>query len=201
MNKTKRLQTIDGESLPLPDPFFVLATQNPVEHESTFMLPAAQMDRFFLRLSMGYPTQDEEVSILAHLGDRTPYEEVQTVANPETLRAMREELSRVVVSDAISSYIVELVQKTRSHPQLKLGASPRASRTLYQGAKACAAMQGRSFVIPEDIQTIFIPVMNHRITLTSEARLKKLTAESVLTDIPDGTTVPPTSKELFGRHA
>lgn len=197
----ERQTTIDGESLPLPDPFFVLATQNPVEHESTFMLPAAQMDRFFLRLSMRYPTQDEEVSILAHLGDRTPYEEVQTVANPETLRAMREELSRVVVSDAISSYIVELVQKTRSHPQLKLGASPRASRTLYQGAKAWAAMQGRSFVIPEDIQTIFIPVMNHRITLTSEARLKKLTAENVLTDILDGTTVPPTSKELFGRHA
>ena len=105
------------------------------------------------------------------------------------------------MSDAINRYIVALVQKTRSHPQLKLGASPRASRSLYQGGKTWAAMQGRSYVIPEDIQTIFIPVMNHRITLTSEARLKKLTAESVLTDILDGTTVPPTAKELFGRHA
>ena len=197
----ERQTTIDGESLPLPDPFFVLATQNPVEHESTFMLPAAQMDRFFLRLSMGYPTQEEEVSILQHLGDRTPYEKVQTVTNPETLCALRGELASVAVSDAISSYIVSLVQKTRSHPQIKVGASPRASRTLYQGGKAWAAMQGRSYVIPEDIQTIFGPVMNHRITLTSEARLKKITAEGVLSEIIDGTNVPPTQKELFGRHA
>ena len=97
----ERQTTIDGESL--PDPFFVLATQNPVEHESTFMLPAAQMDRFFLRLSMGYPTQDEEVSILSHLGDRTPYEEVNTVTNPEMLRALRSEIAQMAVSDAISS--------------------------------------------------------------------------------------------------
>ena len=93
------------------------------------------------------------------------------------------------------------MQKTRSHPQIKVGASPRASRTLYQGGKAWAAMQGRSYVIPEDIQTIFGPVMNHRITLTSEARLKKITAEGVLSEIIDGTNVPPTQKELFGRHA
>ena len=197
----ERQTTIDGESLPLPDPFFVLATQNPVEHESTFMLPAAQMDRFFLRLSMGYPTQEEEISILTHLGDRTPYEHVQTVASPELLQSLRSEIASVTVSDAISEYIVSLVQKTRNHPQIKIGASPRASRTLYQGAKAWAAMQDRSFVIPEDIQTIYIPVMNHRITLTSEARLKKQTAESVLSAIIDGTNVPPTAKELFGRHA
>ena len=197
----ERQTTIDGVSLPLPDPFFVLATQNPVEHESTFMLPAAQMDRFFLRLSMGYPTQEEEIAILAHLGDRTPYEEVNTVTNPEMLRAVRDELAKVVVSDAISSYIVSLVQKTRNHPQIKIGASPRASRTLYQGAKAWAAMQGRSYVIPEDIQTIFAPVMNHRITLTSDARLRKRMPEDILSEIIEGTNVPPTQKELFGRHA
>lgn len=197
----ERQTTIDGETIALPDPFFVLATQNPVEHESTFMLPAAQMDRFFMRLSMGYPTQEEEVSILAHLGDRTPYEEVQTVSDPETLRQLRSEIAAVTVSDALSSYIVSLVQKTRSHPQIKIGASPRASRTLYQGAKAWAAMQGRSFVIPEDVQTIFLPVMNHRITLTSEARLKKQTAEDMLDAILAGTNVPPSQKELFGRHA
>ena len=197
----ERQTTIDGESLPLPDPFFVLATQNPVEHESTFMLPAAQMDRFFLRLSMGYPTQEEEISILTHLGDRAPYEQVQTVTNPKTLCALRGELAAVAVSEAISSYIVSLVQKTRSHPQIKVGASPRASRTLYQGSKAWAAMHGRSYVLPEDIQTIFIPVMNHRITLTSEARLKKQTAEGVLSEIIDSTNVPPIQKELFGRHA
>ena len=126
---------------------------------------------------------------------------MQTVANPQLLQALRSEIAAVTVSESISEYIVSLVQKTRNHPQIKIGASPRASRTLYQGAKAWAAMQGRSFVIPEDIQTIYIPVMNHRITLTSEARLKKQTAESVLSAIIDGTNVPPTAKELFGRHA
>ena len=192
--------TIDGTTLPLPDPFFVLATQNPVEHESTFMLPAAQMDRFFLRLSMGYPTADEEAQILAHLGDRTPYEEVQAVASPQTLRTLRGAITAVTVSESISRYIVALVQATRSHPQLRLGASPRASRSLYQGAKTWAAMQGRSFVTPEDIQTIFLPVMNHRITLTSDARLKKRTPEDVLSEILETTEVPPYQKELLLGH-
>ena len=192
--------TIDGETLPLPDPFFVLATQNPVEHESTFMLPAAQMDRFFLRLSMGYPTQDEETAILAHLGDRTPYEIVQTVASPAALRQVRGEIAGVSVSEAISRYIVALVHATRECPQLKTGASPRASRTLYQGAKAWAAMQERSFVTPEDVRDIFIPVMNHRITLTSDARLKKRTPEDILSEILDATAVPPYQKELFSAH-
>ena len=192
--------TIDGTTLPLPDPFFVLATQNPVEHESTFMLPAAQMDRFFLRLSMGYPTADEEAQILAHLGDRTPYEEVQSVTSPDMLRALRSEITAVTVSENINRYIVSLVQKTRSHPQLRLGASPRASRSLYQGAKTWAAMQGRSFVTPEDIQTIFLPVMNHRITLTSDARLKKRTPEDVLSEILETTEVPPYQKELLLGH-
>jgi len=189
--------TIDGETLRLPDPFFVLATQNPVEHESTFMLPAAQMDRFFLRLSLGYPTEDEESAILSRLGDRTPYETVETVANPELLRALRAETAKTAVSDAVRDYIVALVAATRSHPQIKLGASPRASRSLYQGVKTWAAMHDRSFATPEDVQAIFLPVMNHRITLTSDARLKKLTVESVLSEIMEKTEVPPTKKELF----
>ena len=192
--------TIDGQTHRLPDPFFVLATQNPVEHESTFMLPAAQMDRFFLRLSLGYPTADEEAAILSHLGDRTPYEEVETVASADLLRQLRAETASVSVSDAVRDYIVSLVQQTRSHPQIKTGASPRASRSLYQGAKTWAAMHGRSYVIPEDVQKIFLPIMNHRITLTSDARLKKRSAEDVLGDILDQTTVPPSKKELFDRH-
>jgi len=189
--------TIDGETLRLPDPFFVLATQNPVEHESTFMLPAAQMDRFFLRLSLGYPTESEESAILSRLGDRTPYETVQTVANPALLRTLRAETAQTVVSDAVRDYIVTLVAATRSHPQIKLGASPRASRSLYQGVKTWAAMHSRSYATPEDVQAIFLPVMNHRITLTSDARLKKLTAEAVLAEIMEKTEVPPAKKELF----
>ena len=193
--------TIDGATLPLPDPFFVLATQNPVEHESTFMLPAAQMDRFFLRLSMGYPTAEEEAEILSHLGDRTPYETVSAIIDPETLRALRSETAKVSVCDAVNRYIVSLVQATRSCPQIKHGASPRASRTLYQGGKTWAAMHGRSYVTPDDIQDIFIPVMNHRITLTSDARLKKETPESVLTALLDAAEVPPQKKELLHFHA
>ena len=193
--------TIDATTIPLPNPFFVLATQNPVEHESTFMLPAAQMDRFFLRLSMGYPTADEEAAILAHLGDRTPYETVSSVTNPVILHAMREEAAKVAVSDAVNRYIVSLVQATRTCPQIKYGASPRASRTLYQGGKTWAAMHGRDFVTPDDIQDIFLPVMNHRITLTSDARLKKKTPESVLTELLEATEVPPFKKELLHFHA
>lgn len=189
--------TIDGETLRLPDPFFVLATQNPVEHESTFMLPAAQMDRFFLRLSLGYPTESEESAILSRLGDRTPYETIETVANPKLLQALRDEIAQIVVSDAVRDYIVALVAATRRHPQIKLGASPRASRSLYQGVKTWAAMHGRRFAMPEDVQAIFLPIMNHRITLTSDARLKKLTPEAVLTEIMEKTEVPPTKKELF----
>ena len=196
----ERQTTIDGQTLPLPDPFFVLATQNPVENESTFMLPAAQMDRFFLRLSMGYPSAEEEKQILTHLGDRTPYEDVAAVTDPTMLTDLRAQITKVSVSDAINAYIVDLVQRTRSCAQLKFGASPRASRTLYQGAKAWAAMQGRTFVIPEDIQAIFLPVMNHRVTLSSDARLKRLTAEQVLSEILAAAPVPPGKKELFKTH-
>ena len=194
--------TIDGTTIALPQPFLVMATQNPVERESTFMLPAAQMDRFFLCLSMGYPELEEEVAILKHLGDRTPFEEVEAVTGPELLLALREEIRQVQVSELCSRYLVELVQKTRSHPWLKQGASPRASRSLYQGSKTWAAMQGRDYVIPEDIKAIWTPVMCHRIVLTGEARYQKKTVEDVLTEILEGTEVPPTKKELFhGRKA
>lgn len=189
--------TIDGTTLKLPRPFTVLATQNPVERESTFQLPAAQMDRFFICLSMGYPDADEEIAILNHLGDRTPYEEVEAVVTPEILLAIRRETEQVRVSDNCSRYIVDLVQQTRRSPWLKQGGSPRASRSLYQGGKAYAAMQGRDYVLPEDIQTIWMPVMAHRIVLTSEARFQKKTAEGILQEIISQTAVPPYKKELF----
>lgn len=189
--------TIDGTTLPLPQPFMVLATQNPVERESTFMLPAAQMDRFFICLSMGYPEAEEELQILEHLGNGIPYEEVQTVASPEILMELRRQAAAVQISEHCSRYIVDLVQKTRTCPWLKQGASPRASRSLYQGSKAYAAMRGRDYVIPEDIQTIWEPVMVHRVVLTSEARFQKKTAELVLEELMDQTAVPPYRKELF----
>lgn len=189
--------TIDGKTLMLPQPFLVMATQNPVERESTFMLPAAQLDRFFICISLGYPEAEEEMAILAKLGDRTPYEEVNAVTDPSLLQELREQISRVQVSDSCSRYIVELVQKTRKCVWLKQGASPRASRCLYQGGKAYAAMQGRDYVIPEDIKMIWLPVMSHRVVLTSDAGFQKKTPELVLTELLQETEVPPYKKELF----
>ncbi len=189
--------TIDGTTLKLPQPFMVLATQNPVERESTFMLPAAQMDRFFICLSMGYPNANEEMEILNHLGDGIPYEEVNPVVNPEILLGIRAEAAKVAVSDHCTRYIVSLVQKTRESQLLKQGASPRASRCLYQGSKAYAAMQGRDYVIPEDIKAIWGPVMSHRIVLTGEARFQKKTTDMILQEILGTTEVPPYKKELF----
>ncbi len=189
--------TIDGTTLLLPQPFTVLATQNPVERESTFQLPAAQMDRFFICLSMGYPNIEEEVAILNHLGDGIPYGEVRPVVTPEILLEVRKETAKIFVSDNCSRYIVELVQQTRQNPWLGQGGSPRASRSLYQGSKAYAAMQGRDYVLPEDVKAIWLPVMGHRVVLTSEGRFQKKTAEMVLQEIMDTTPVPPYKKELF----
>lgn len=189
--------TIDGTTLSLPKPFMVLATQNPVERESTFMLPAAQLDRFFVCLSMGYPTAEEEMRILSNLGDGIPYETVEAVVTPELLQELQKETSLVRVSEHCNRYIVELVQKTRTCPFLKQGASPRASRSLYQGSKAYAAMQGRDYVIPEDIKTIWLPIMAHRVVLTSDARFQKKTAEQILSDLLEETEVPPYKKDLF----
>ena len=189
--------TIDGVTMELPRPFLVMATQNPVERESTFMLPAAQMDRFFICLSMGYPDAEEEVRILETLGDGTDYGCVQAVTAPEVLMGLREEIKQVKVSELCSRYMVELVQKTRENPWLKQGGSPRASRSLYQGSKAWAAMRGRDYVVPEDVKDIWMAVMVHRVVLSGEARYQKKTAEMILEEILHATEVPPRGKDLF----
>lgn len=189
--------TIDGVTMELPRPFLVMATQNPVERESTFMLPAAQMDRFFICLSMGYPDAEEEVRILETLGDGTDYGCVQAVTAPEVLMGLREEIKQVKVSEFCSRYMVELVQKTRENPWLKQGGSPRASRSLYQGSKAWAAMRGRDYVVPEDVKDIWMAVMVHRVVLSGEARYQKKTAEMILEEILNETEVPPRGKDLF----
>ena len=189
--------TIDGVTMELPRPFLVMATQNPVERESTFMLPAAQMDRFFICLSMGYPAAEEDVRILETLGDGTDYGCVQAVTAPEVLMGLREEIKQVKVSELCSRYMVELVQKTRENPWLKQGGSPRASRSLYQGSKAWAAMRGRDYVVPEDVKDIWMAVMVHRVVLSGEARYQKKTAEMILEEILNETEVPPRGKDLF----
>lgn len=150
----ERQISIDGEQFPLPAPFLVLATQNPVESESTFRLPAAQMDRFLIRISMGYPTPKEERRMLRNLGDEIPFDQVRPVTNAQELVEAQRQISQVHLSDAVADYIVALAAATRSHPQLKMGASPRATRGLYRAAKVWAAMEGRDFVTPDDVKTL-----------------------------------------------
>jgi len=189
--------TIDGETLPLPAPFMVMATQNPVESESTFRLPAAQMDRFLIRLSMGYPSPGEEKRMLFALGDTMPFDSVEAVAGPETILALRRQVAEIAVSDAVAEYIVALTTATRSFPGVVMGASPRASRALYRAAKAWAAMEGRSYVIPDDVKYLAPYVLCHRLQLSHESRLSGVTAQAVLERILRETPVPPEKAKIF----
>lgn len=189
--------TIDGETMPLPQPFMVLATQNPVESESTFRLPAAQMDRFLIRLSMGYPAPEEEKRMLFNLGDAIPFSEVKTVTGPEEILKAREEIAQVKVSDAVADYIVALVSATRTAADVVMGASPRATRALFKAGKAWAAMQGRGFVTPDDVKYLAPYVLPHRLMLSSSARLSGVTADVVVAAALANTPVPPDSRKVF----
>ena len=192
--------TIEGQSFRLPQPFLVMATQNPVERESTFQLPAAQMDRFFMKLSLGYPSQTEEMDMLSRLGDGIPYDKVKAVTTPEELVALREQIRQVTISPALTQYIVDLVQATRRSPLLRAGASPRASRSLFQGAKASAAMAGRDYAIPEDVQALAVPILSHRIVLTGEARYAHKTPEEIIDQILKETPASPTPRQWIERN-
>lgn len=189
--------TLDGETEKLPEPFVVLATQNPVESESTFRLPAAQMDRFLMNLSMGYPTSEEEMEMLRLVGGDIPYDAVEAIASPEELCRMQKEVQAVQVSEDVMSYIVAITEATRSHPDLRLGASPRATRALYRVSKAYAAVQGRDFVTPDDVQALAKPVLCHRLVLRAEAVMAGSRTESVLEEILENLPVPPQKEALF----
>lgn len=193
----ERQVTIDGETMDLATPFMVLATQNPVESESTFRLPVAQMDRFLIKLTMGYPTRVEEKQMLFNLGDAMPFDELQVVTSPEEIAACQREITKVEVSDAVAEYIVKLVAATRTNKLARMGASPRASRSLYKASKAWAAMQGRSFVTPDDVQYLAHFVLDHRILLTNEARLSGKTTQSIVDHVLKTTAVPPKAGEVF----
>lgn len=193
--------TIDNDTFPLPEPFFVMATQNPVERESTFQLPAAQLDRFFVRLSLGFPDREEEAQMLSSLGDTVDFSVVNVISSPEELMEIRREIQNVHVSDYMKAYIVDLVHRTREHKLLRSGASPRASRCLYQGGKAYAAICGRDYVTPEDIAAIFLPILGHRVLLTNEAKYTKKSESDILGEILAEAPVPPSRGEMFDEKA
>lgn len=193
----ERQVTVDGRPLPLPRPFLVLATQNPVEMESTFPLPAAQLDRFFLCLSLGYPDPAQEAAMLESRGSGQGFEGVQAVAGPDDLIHCQKAVDQVTVSEEVRRYIVALVEATRRHPGLRLGASPRGSLCLYRGAKAWAAMAGRDYVLPDDVKALVKPVLAHRLVLTGEARFAGAEAGSILEEILAATPVPPQGEEAL----
>jgi MoxR-like ATPase len=186
----ERTVTVEGETMPLPRPFLVLATENPIELEGTFPLPEAQLDRFLLRLALGYPTHDEEDDILIrhHLGNAVA--ELAPVASPDDLLDAAKIVQSVHVSDDLRHYITSIVRATRSHDAVELGGSPRASLALYRAARAFAAVRGRSIVLPDDIKALVLPTLGHRVILSPEARLRGRNMTAVLTEIVASVAVP-----------
>jgi MoxR-like ATPase len=183
--------TLEGETEKLPTPFIVIATQNPIEQEGTFPLPEAQLDRFMIRLSIGYPLPEEEAQILRLRAERrTDLVDLKAVIRPDELTAMREAVERVYVDPDVGRYIVDVVGKTRQHRQVVVGASPRASIALLKLARAWAAMQGRDFVIPDDIKPFVQPVLAHRVILDPSLWDVKLSDHSVIEEIVRQVPVP-----------
>ncbi len=196
----ERQVTLDGETEKLPAPFVVLATQNPVESESTFRLPAAQMDRFLMCLSIGYPTPAEEADMLRLVGGEIPFGSILPVTGPEEICRLQRDVQSVRVSGEMTAYIVALTDRTRHSPDLRLGASPRASRALYRASKALAAISGRDFVTPDDVHALAVPVLCHRLVLSADAAMAGRTAEEILTGILNEIPVPPAGEALFEKE-
>lgn len=182
--------TVDGVTYQVPDPFMVIATQNPTGYVGTYPLPEAQLDRFALKIGMGYPTADEEIAILRARDGVNPLDSVQAVTDIDTIRRMRVEAASVHLDDAIYRYIVTLVTATRSHESLALGASPRASVALMRLSQAYAYIRGRDYVLPDDVAAIFRPAVAHRLVLRQEARLNRVSADDLLGEILRTTPVP-----------
>jgi len=186
----ERTSTMDGETRALPSPFVVLATQNPVELEGTFPLPEAQLDRFLLRLKVGYPKPEREVEIVRRFERASPLESLEAVVSAEELARLSGQLTEVHVEDAVVQYMVAVVQATRTHGAFELGASPRASLALFRACRALAAIEGRDFVTPDDVKRLAQPVLSHRLQLSSNSRLRGRDADEVLDEILGEVPVP-----------
>jgi MoxR-like ATPase len=184
--------TVDGVTYPLQKPFLVLATQNPIEYEGTFPLPEAQLDRFMLRISLGYPSPADEIRMLDSQQRVHPVETVEQVVSAEALLQAQEAVKEVHIDDQIKEYIVELVNTSRKHPDIYLGASPRGSLALYKTAQAKAAVEGRDYVIPDDVKALAIPALAHRLIVSPAARIKNVDARVVVQEILDSVPVPGT---------
>jgi MoxR-like ATPase len=186
----ERQITVDLATLPLPRPFLILATQNPIEQEGTFPLPEAQLDRFLLQAGLGYPVVDEEGAILSRFRQESPLDTLAAVLTGEELLALQKGCRKVFVDPSVADYLLALVRATRGHADVRLGASPRASLGLHQAAQALAAVRGRDFVIPDDVKTLAVPVLAHRLILKPEARLRGRTEAAVIEGLLETLPVP-----------
>ena len=183
--------TVDGITHPLPRPFMVLATQNPVDFVGTYPLPEAQMDRFFLRISIGYPSVEEEMDVLErYSGQISPLQTLQSVCGAQEVLAMQEMVGSVYCSREVRSYVAQIAACTRSHPALLLGVSPRGAIALIRAAQACAVLSGRDYILPDDVQRMALPVLSHRLILTPEARMKGQSAQKILLSLLSSVPVP-----------
>jgi MoxR-like ATPase len=186
----ERTVTVEGDTMALPRPFLVLATENPVELEGTFPLPEAQLDRFLMRVSVGYPDEDDEVSMLERFRERNPLQELQAVAQPGDILAAGDACRNVYVDPELRRYITRIARESRKNEAIGLGISPRGTLGLFQASQALAAVRGRDYVLPDDIQELCGPVAEHRIILNPEARLRGRTSGQVLKTMIDEIEVP-----------
>ena len=182
--------TVDGVTYQLPRPCLVLATQNPIEYEGTFPLPEAQLDRFLIRIRLGYPDQHDEVAILDSQQYTHPLTQIEQVVDVEALKMAQEKLKDVYVDPLVKRYIVEIITQTRRHPDIYLGASPRGSLALYRTGQARSAVQGRDYVLPDDIKALATPTLAHRLIISPSARLRDVTGETVMREILSTVPVP-----------
>jgi MoxR-like ATPase len=185
----ERQATVDGVTYPMPDPFLVIATQNPIEYEGTFALPEAQLDRFMLRLRLGYPAPIEEVLILDEQKRGHPLEDIAEVVSVDELQAMQHGVREIYVDSAVSEYIVRLVNATRNHPDVYLGASPRGSISLYRAGQAYAALGGRDYVIPDDIKRLAEPALGHRLIVKTSASIRDVDSGTIVRELLDSIPI------------
>jgi MoxR-like ATPase len=186
----ERQVTVEGVTIQLPAPFLVIATQNPIELEGTFPLPEAQLDRFFMKVRLGYPSEEDEESILLRFEEGSPLVDLEPVTTDEELVRLSHLIPQVYCEPSVRRYIVQLVQATRKHPAYELGASPRGSLNLYKGARALAAIRGRDYVLPDDVKFLAPSILSHRAILNSQSRLRGRDAEGVLQEIVESVPVP-----------
>lgn len=186
----ERRVSADGQTYVLKPPFLVVATQNPIDQEGTFPLPEAQLDRFLIRLSLGYPSFEEEAKMLTRLQKSHPIEDLQPVATPQEWIACQETVREIHLDDKIKKYLLDIVHGSREHEDVLLGGSPRASIALFRCSQALAAIQGRDYVLPDDVKRMTIPVLAHRLILKPESRLRKATPANVVNSIVSDVKVP-----------